>query len=67
MGDGTGQSFCLGEAEFIGCRRADLVCNDMRTITCEGDDAPVYACMDDCIPDGWIECAAPVDGMVEPC
>lgn len=67
MPDENGGMFCLGEAEFIGCRSADLSCDEMRTITCEGDDAPAYACMDDCIPDGWVECPAPADGDVPPC
>ena len=65
--DQGGQGFCLGDAEFIGCRRADATCDEMRTITCDGADTPVYACMDDCIPDGWMECDPPVDGMVDPC
>jgi hypothetical protein len=59
--------WCLGEPQFIGCRSADLECTKQRTITCEGDDAPVYACRDDCIPDGFMLCDPPVDGEVPGC
>jgi hypothetical protein len=61
---GTGP--CLGAAEFIGCISADTTCAEIRTATCEGDDATVYMCPDACIPDTWMECSPP-DGALMPC
>jgi hypothetical protein len=59
--------WCIGETEFVGCRTADKSCNEVRTTTCEGDDATVYVCTTDCIPDGWLKCDPPVQGGVQPC
>lgn len=63
MGDG----FCVGAEAFIGCRSAELNCAEVRTTTCEMMDATVYVCGNSCIPDAWMECAAPVDGQVNMC
>jgi hypothetical protein len=52
---------------FIGCRSADLDCAMEPTITCEGDDAPIYLCRDDCIPQGFDVCDPPVNGEVPTC
>ena len=56
-------AYCIGMREYIGCRTADLGCDDARMHTCEGIDAQVYVCGDTCIPEGWEECAPPAMGV----
>lgn len=67
MSDGGITQWCIGEPEYLGCQAADIGCDDARTIACVGDDAPTYVCPDTCIPDGGMECEAPVDGDVPEC
>lgn len=59
--------WCMTEPAFIGCRSTDLDCAMEPTFTCEGDDAPIYVCREDCIPEGFMICASPVDNDVPPC
>jgi hypothetical protein len=37
------------------------------TSMCQGDDAPIYLCREDCIPDGFMLCDPPVEGEVPVC
>jgi hypothetical protein len=65
--DESTAGFCLGGDEFLGCQDAHTVCDQVRTFTCMGDDAPVYVCPSACIPEDWMECPSPVDGQIMTC
>jgi hypothetical protein len=55
--------WCLGEAEYVGCRSADADCNMAMTVICMGDDSTVYSCREDCYPADYDECTPPVDDV----
>jgi hypothetical protein len=58
--------WCIGDQEFLECVTM-TGCDDVRTVACEGDDAPAYACPSSCIPPGWNECSAPAEGEIPMC
>jgi hypothetical protein len=55
----VGDTWCLGESLFVGCRDASLGCAEVETVGCNRDGF-TYLVPDACLPDFWNECMAPV-------